>query len=100
MAAVAEQLADIIIVTSDNPRTEQPAIIIGEIAPGFENMASAAIINEMDRKKAIATAINVASEGDIVLIAGKGHETYQIVGNKKIDFNDKEVARQCLKNII
>ena len=97
MAAVAEQLADIVIITSDNPRTEHPAIIIGEIALGFENPASHTIINEIDRKKAIATAIKIASEGDIVLIAGKGHETYQIVGNKKIDFNDKQIARQCLK---
>ncbi len=100
MAAVAEQLADIVIVTSDNPRTEHPAIIIGEIALGFENPASQTIINEIDRKRAIATAINIASEGDIVLIAGKGHETYQIIGTEKIDFNDKQIARQCLKNIV
>ncbi len=96
MAAVAEQLADIIIVTSDNPRTEHPAIIIGEIALGFENMAAQKIINEIDRKKAIKIAIEKANAGDIVLIAGKGHETYQIIGDKKNDFSDSEVAKKYL----
>ena len=92
MAAVAEQLADIIVVTSDNPRTEHPAGIIGEIATGFEDPVADTVYIEMDRKKAINLALKLAKADDIVLIAGKGHETYQIIGEEKIDFNDKEVA--------
>jgi len=96
MARVTEQLADFIIVTSDNPRTEQPADIIDEIVAGFENPDSQTIVVEPDRKKAIELAIDAAGGDDIVLIAGKGHETYQIIGEQKFDFSDKEVAQQCL----
>ena len=94
MAKVAEQLADFIIVTSDNPRTEQPINIINEIVAGFE-----AITIEPDRKKAIELAIQNAAESDIVLIAGKGHETYQIIGNQRFDFSDKHIAQQFLKKL-
>jgi UDP-N-acetylmuramoyl-L-alanyl-D-glutamate--2,6-diaminopimelate ligase len=108
MAKVAEQLADFIIVTSDNPRTEKPEDIIDEIIAGFasrisfstsiENPASSIeIIIEPDRKKAIELAIETAGKDDIVLIAGKGHETYQIIGKQKFDFSDKAVAQKCLK---
>ena len=96
MARVTEQLADFIIVTSDNPRTERPADIIDEIVAGFENPDSQTIVVEPDRKKAIELAIDAAGRDDIVLIAGKGHETYQIIGEQKFDFSDKEVAQQCL----
>ena len=96
MARVAEQLADFIIVTSDNPRTERPTDIIDEIIAGFEKPDSQTIVVEPDRKKAIELAIEAAGGDDIVLIAGKGHETYQIVGEQKFDFSDKEVAQQCL----
>ncbi|MCH7556492.1 MAG: UDP-N-acetylmuramoyl-L-alanyl-D-glutamate--2,6-diaminopimelate ligase [Planctomycetes bacterium] len=108
MARVAEQLADFIIVTSDNPRTEKPDDIIDEIVAGFasrfsfstsiENPASSIeIIIEPDRKKAIELAIESAEKDDIVLIAGKGHETYQIIGTQKFDFSDKQIAQKCLK---
>ena len=96
MARVAEQLADFVIVTSDNPRTERPADIIGEIVAGFENPDSQTIIVEPDRKKAIELAIKTAVKDDIVLIAGKGHETYQLIGKQKFDFSDKAVAVECL----
>ena len=110
MARVAEQLADFIIVTNDNPRTEKPEDIIEEIVAGFENGSAipyaelrdtsnerrATKIIEPDRKKAIELAIKNAAEGDIVLIAGKGHETYQIIGKQKFNFSDKTVAQQCL----
>ena len=103
MARVAEQLADFVIVTSDNPRTEKPEDIIDEIVTGFisrfsvstsiEHPASSIeIVVEPDRKKAIELAIEAADKNDIVLIAGKGHETYQIIGTQKFDFSDKEVA--------
>ncbi len=100
MAKVAEQLADFIIVTSDNPRTEEPMAIIDEIITGFESPDSQTITIELDRKKAIDSAIESADKNDIVLIAGKGHETYQIIGKQKFDFSDKEIALKCLKKRI
>jgi UDP-N-acetylmuramoyl-L-alanyl-D-glutamate--2,6-diaminopimelate ligase len=96
MAKVVEQLADFVIVTSDNPRTENPLDIINEIIAGFKNPHSPKITVEPDRKKAIALAIKTAEKNDIVLIAGKGHENYQIVGKQKFPFSDKIVARECL----
>lgn len=98
MARVAEQLADFVIVTSDNPRTEKPEDIIDEIVAGFENPASEKITVEADRRKAIELAIKTAGRDDIVLIAGKGHEDYQIIGTQKFDFSDKLIAQQCLRN--
>lgn len=97
MARVAEKLADFVIVTSDNPRTEKPEAIIDEIITGFERPASEKITVEADRRKAIELAIKTAGRDDIVLIAGKGHEEYQIIGTKKIDFSDKLIAQQCLR---
>jgi len=99
MAQVAEQLADFIIVTSDNPRTENPDEIIKDIIPGFQNPDSQTIQIEPDRKKAIASAIRTARKNDIVLIAGKGHETYQIIGKQKFDFSDKQIAQEYLKKL-
>jgi UDP-N-acetylmuramoyl-L-alanyl-D-glutamate--2,6-diaminopimelate ligase len=100
MARVAEDIADIIIVTSDNPRTEDPNSIINEIVVGFKNPAASTITVEPDRKKAIQIAVKTAAKDDIVLIAGKGHETYQIIGTKKIGFSDKNIALACLANRI
>ena len=97
MAAVAEQLADFVIVTSDNPRTEQPADIINEIVSGFEKPNSETVAVELDRRKAIEAAMKAARKNDIVLIAGKGHEDYQIIGKQKFHFSDKEIAQECLK---
>jgi UDP-N-acetylmuramoyl-L-alanyl-D-glutamate--2,6-diaminopimelate ligase len=113
MAKVAEQLADVVYVTSDNPRTENPAEIINDIIAGFEKSPAvlhselratsdeqqATKIIEPDRKKAIEQAIAAARRDDIVLIAGKGHETYQIIGKNKIHFSDKEIAEQFLEKI-
>ena len=96
MAKVVEQLADFVVVTSDNPRTEQPEDIIKEVAAGFSNPSSPAIIFEPDRVKAIELAVKKAVKNDIVLIAGKGHETYQIIGTQKFNFSDKAVALECL----
>jgi UDP-N-acetylmuramoyl-L-alanyl-D-glutamate--2,6-diaminopimelate ligase len=97
MAKVAERLADFIYVTSDNPRTENAADIIDEIAAGFEETDSARIAIEPDRKKAIELAVKSAGKNDIVLIAGKGHETYQIIGERRFQFSDKETVLQYLK---
>ncbi len=97
MARVAERLADVIIVTSDNPRTEDPEAIIGEVVAGFEDPGSERVTVQPDRRKAIELAIENARPDDIIVLAGKGHETYQIIGTKKFDFSDKDIARQCLK---
>ncbi len=99
MAAVAEQLADIVVVTSDNPRTEQPEFIIGEIMTGFERPTADTIFVELQRDEAIRCAVCRAEKDDIVLIAGKGHENYQIIGEEKIPFSDKEIAADCLATI-
>jgi UDP-N-acetylmuramoyl-L-alanyl-D-glutamate--2,6-diaminopimelate ligase len=100
MAKVVEQLADFVIVTSDNPRTEKPQFIIDEIIAGFERTTHHARrttkIIEPDRRKAIELAIKSADKDDIVLIAGKGHENYQIIGKQKFPFSDKTIARECL----
>jgi UDP-N-acetylmuramoyl-L-alanyl-D-glutamate--2,6-diaminopimelate ligase len=99
MAQVAEQLADKIFVTSDNPRTEEPLKIIQDITEGFADPNDRRITVLPDRKQAIQTALESARADDIVLIAGKGHETYQIIGTEKIDFDDRKIVRACLKEI-
>jgi UDP-N-acetylmuramoyl-L-alanyl-D-glutamate--2,6-diaminopimelate ligase len=91
MGAVAHELADIVIVTDDNPRSEDPAAIraaICEAAPNALNIA--------DRREAIATAIRMAAADDIVMIAGKGHEQGQTIGDRILPFDDVEVARECI----
>jgi UDP-N-acetylmuramoyl-L-alanyl-D-glutamate--2,6-diaminopimelate ligase len=97
MAKVAGRLADMAIVTSDNPRTENPDDIINDIVAGFDEPDSQAVLIEPNRKRAIELAIESAGEGDIILIAGKGHETYQIIGTQRFDFDDREIAREFLK---
>ena len=94
MAKAAEQLSDLVIITNDNPRTEDPLKIIDDIKQGISNEIQ--LIVEIDRKKAIQHAVEIAAAEDMVLIAGKGHELFQIIGNEKIAFNDKEIALSAL----
>ncbi len=94
MARVAQQWADVIVVTSDNPRSETPEQIIADIQTGFEPGTLVSIVP--DRRMAIGLALEQAREGDIVLIAGKGHETYQLIGDQRLDFDDCQVARDFL----
>lgn len=96
MGDIASDIADVTVVTSDNPRSENPDTIIQEILKGIDsnNLASVCVIP--DRREAIREAINVASTGDIVVIAGKGHEDYQILSDRTIHFDDREVAREIL----
>jgi UDP-N-acetylmuramoyl-L-alanyl-D-glutamate--2,6-diaminopimelate ligase len=96
MARVAETLADTIVVTSDNPRSEDPKAIIDDIIGGFARPDSPTINVEPERAQAIALAIDRAQPNDVVVIAGKGHETYQIIGDQRLHFSDKEVALECL----
>jgi len=92
MAKVAEELADRIVVTSDNPRTEDPHQIIAEILAGFDPATRPAVLVEPDRARAIHAALAMTEPGDVVLIAGKGHEDYQIIGQQRIHFDDVEVT--------
>ncbi|HVI59126.1 MAG TPA: UDP-N-acetylmuramoyl-L-alanyl-D-glutamate--2,6-diaminopimelate ligase [Luteimonas sp.] len=94
MAAIAEANADRVIVTDDNPRGEDGDAIVAEIVAGFSNPSAAVV--ERDRRRAIARAIGEAGPDDIVLIAGKGHETYQEVAGVKHPFDDRQVARELL----
>ena len=95
MAKAAEAFADEIIVTSDNPRTEDPDLIIADILQGFEETANVTTITS--RKEAIDTAINRAGLNDIILIAGKGHEDYQEIDGVRHDFDDRLVAKEALR---
>jgi UDP-N-acetylmuramoyl-L-alanyl-D-glutamate--2,6-diaminopimelate ligase len=95
MAKASEEYSDFTIVTSDNPRSENPYKICQEIAIGFEKSNS--FIIEVDRKSAIQKAIEMALPGDMLLIAGKGHETYQILSHQTIEFDDAKIAAElCL----
>ncbi len=96
MAAVVGDLADVAVVTSDNSRMEDPEEIIREILPGFPRGKGCRVVVESDRREAIGLAIAEARAGDSVLIAGKGHEDYQLVGGRVLHFDDVEEARVAL----
>ncbi len=95
MGRIALEKADLAIITSDNPRTEDPDQIISDICKGIPDKASYSTITS--RREAIGYAIKQAKENDLILIAGKGHEDYQILGEKKERFDDREVAREFLR---
>lgn len=99
MGGIAATYGDIIFVTSDNPRTEDPNTIVDQVAAGVIAKLGAQGNYKVivDRKEAIRSAISIAEEGDIILIAGKGHENYQILKDKTIHFDDREIAREALK---
>ena len=108
MAEAAGKASDVVIVTSDNPRTEHPQAIINEILPGFGKIALAQItpaeakkgkrgyLVELDRREAIDRVVSLAKDGDVILLAGKGHEDYQVIGTEKLHFDDREEARRAL----
>jgi UDP-N-acetylmuramyl-tripeptide synthetase len=113
MGEIAARLSDLAVVTSDNPRSEDPLTIIAHVETGVNQTSARRIdvdgLNDgwqagryvvvPDRQKAIATAIRAAGKDDAVLIAGKGHETYQILADQTIDFDDRQVARQVLASL-
>lgn len=98
MGRVAAQLADVAILTSDNPRSEDPDAIIAEVEKGMRR-SSAEVVVESDRRAAIASAIDRARSGDVVVVAGKGHEQGQIVGGDVVPFDDAAVAREALESL-
>jgi UDP-N-acetylmuramoyl-L-alanyl-D-glutamate--2,6-diaminopimelate ligase len=97
MGSVAARMADLTVVTSDNPRSEDPERIIAEIVAGAGDLGQLAV--DVDRAHAIATALEAAGPGDVVVIAGKGHETGQEIGGRLLPFDDAVVARQALASI-
>jgi UDP-N-acetylmuramoyl-L-alanyl-D-glutamate--2,6-diaminopimelate ligase len=92
MGAVSTHLSDITIVTSDNPRSEDPGAIIEDILGG--TVSGARVLTRIQRRAAIHHALKIARPGDIVLVAGKGHESYQIIGSRRRHFDDREVVRR------
>jgi len=113
MGTIAARLSDLAVVTSDNPRSEAPQAIIEEILPGVRAQGlvqvapdqlgamagGKAFAAEPDRRRAIEAAIRAAQPGDMVLIAGKGHETYQVLGKRTIHFDDREEAARVLETL-
>jgi UDP-N-acetylmuramoyl-L-alanyl-D-glutamate--2,6-diaminopimelate ligase len=97
MGAVASELADHVVVTSDNPRSEDPLVIINAIIQGVPGDYRDRVVSEPDRRRAFAAAFQVAGAGDVVVIAGKGHETTQTIGDLVVPFDDRAVARELLE---
>ena len=99
MGEISSIYSDRVIVTSDNPRTEKPSEIIKEIVSGIPKSKSSKVLTVQERKEAIKVACELAKSGDVILIAGKGHEKYQIIGDEKLHFDDLETTIEIFKQI-
>jgi UDP-N-acetylmuramoyl-L-alanyl-D-glutamate--2,6-diaminopimelate ligase len=97
MARIAAELSDRVVLTSDNPRSEDPAVIIDEMRAGIPDPALPNVYTNQDRREAIRQAVGMAGPGDVVLVAGKGHETYQEVAGERFPFDDAAVLRETLE---
>jgi UDP-N-acetylmuramoyl-L-alanyl-D-glutamate--2,6-diaminopimelate ligase len=97
MGAAAAANADLVVVTSDNPRHEDPQAIVDAVLGGIEGRYRGRVSSELDRRTAIERTIDAARPGDVVVIAGKGHETTQTIGDQVLPFDDREVARSVLR---
>jgi UDP-N-acetylmuramoyl-L-alanyl-D-glutamate--2,6-diaminopimelate ligase len=97
MAEIAAALSNRTIFTSDNPRSEDPAQILKDMEAGLNSAGRRKSISIVDRREAIKTAVSFANGKDIILVAGKGHEKYQIIGNQKLHFDDKEMLREMFE---
>ena len=98
MAKEAVRLSDQVILTSDNPRFEEPEAIIEDMVAGLSTADKETALCITDRKQAIKTAIALAQKGDVILVAGKGHEDYQEIKGVKNHFDDREIVRQLIGN--
>lgn len=99
MGEIAARYSDFCVVTSDNPRSEEPQAIIDDIVPGLNKVENSRYAIVLDRKEAIRHAIFLAKKDDVVIIAGKGHENYQIIGDKRLDFDDRLIAQEVIKEL-
>ncbi len=97
MGEIAARYSDFCVVTSDNPRSEEPEAIIADIIPGLDRVENSRYAIIVDRREAIRHAINFGKKGDLIIVAGKGHETYQLVKDKVLEFDDRKVAAEFLK---
>jgi len=97
MARVAEKFADLLVITSDNPRSESPKVIVDDMLVGLHHPENKSITIELDREQAVLFALENAKVNDIVLLAGKGHEDYSVIGNKKVPYNEREVVADFYK---
>jgi UDP-N-acetylmuramoyl-L-alanyl-D-glutamate--2,6-diaminopimelate ligase len=96
MAEAVRRVADLIVLTSDNPRTEDPERILDDLAGGLEG---ADFLRIADRRAAIEAALRAARPGDTVVLAGKGHETYQVIGTTKHSFDERRIVAECLARL-
>jgi UDP-N-acetylmuramoyl-L-alanyl-D-glutamate--2,6-diaminopimelate ligase len=94
MGAAVARFSDVAVLTSDNPRTEDPEAIMDQIQPGLSSCP--VVIRESDRRKAIAAALEEMQGGDALIVAGKGHEQYQIIGDQRIEFSDERTIQEIL----
>ena len=99
MGNIASTLSNKLIITSDNPRSEKPEVIISEVEKGVEAQNIKKVVSIVDRKQAIKTACQLAKPNDIILIAGKGHETYQEINGERFDFDDFKIVKELLKQL-
>ncbi len=97
MAKAATEFSDLVVLTSDNPRSEDPRQILADVRRGVPLDWHGQVIEEVDRRKALSIALQTAREGDVILIAGKGHEDYQIIGDQRLNFSDKLVVEDLLR---
>jgi UDP-N-acetylmuramoyl-L-alanyl-D-glutamate--2,6-diaminopimelate ligase len=95
MGEISGRLADLTIITSDNPRTEEPSAIVGDIEEGIRRTDGKYVVI-VDRREAIKYALENARPGDVIVLAGKGHETYQTFRDKTVHFDEREVVREIL----
>jgi UDP-N-acetylmuramoyl-L-alanyl-D-glutamate--2,6-diaminopimelate ligase len=96
MGRIASRLSDVTVITSDNPRREEPLAIIRQIRAGVEGDRE--VVTEPDRRAAICLALDRAVSGDVVLIAGKGHEQYQVIGEVRMHFDDREEIEKYIRS--
>ncbi len=100
MGKAAGELADIVILTSDNPRSEDPQQIIREVQAGIAQSGNTNCFIFADRKEAIHQALKIAKAGDVLVLAGKGHENYQIIGSDKMHFDEREILGEAFGRIV
>ncbi len=98
MGEVAGRLSDLAVLTSDNPRSEDPILIMNDVLVGLQRTGKPYLV-EVDREAAIRKALSEARQGDVVVLAGKGHETYQILKDETVPFDDRLVARKVLREM-